>query len=159
MDADLLPAGSFPWLSLITLLPAVVAPLLMLLPGDGTDPKLPRTIALITLAVDLALMLVVFSQRFNGSLAGLQLVERFNWVPAIGLEWSLAADGLSAPLVVLSGLVTLLSVAASWNIQKKTRLYFALLLLQASAQALVFLSQDFLLFFLAGNWNWCRCIC
>ena len=76
-------------------------------------------------------------------------MERFAWVPSIGLEWSLATDGLSAPLVVLSGLVTLLSVAASWDIQKKTRLYFALLLVQASAQALVFLSQDFLLFFLA----------
>ncbi|NDG75988.1 MAG: NADH-quinone oxidoreductase subunit M, partial [Synechococcaceae bacterium WB8_1B_136] len=142
-------SGSFPWLSLITLLPAMVAPFLMLLPGDGTDPKLPRTIALATLLVDLVLMLVVFSQHYDGSIAGLQLVERFAWVPAIGLEWSLAADGLSTPLVVLSGLVTLLSVAASWNIEKKTRLYFALLLLQASAQALVFLSQDFLLFFLA----------
>ena len=141
--------GSFPWLSLITLLPVAVAPLLMLLPGDGTDPKLPRTVALATLAADLGLMLWVFSQRFDGSLADLQLVERFAWVPSLGLEWSLAADGLSAPLVVLSGLVTLLSVAASWNIQKKTRLYFALLLVQASAQALVFLSQDFLLFFLA----------
>ncbi len=141
--------GGFPWLSLITLLPVAVAPLLMLLPGDGTDPKLPRTVALATLAADLGLMLWVFSQRFDGSLADLQLVERFAWVPSLGLEWSLAADGLSAPLVVLSGLVTLLSVAASWNIQKKTRLYFALLLVQASAQALVFLSQDFLLFFLA----------
>ena len=146
---DSLSSAAFPWLSLITLLPAVVAPFLMLLPGDGTDPKLPRTIALVTLLVDLVLMLVVFSQQFDGSLAGLQLVERISWVPAIGLEWSLAADGLSTPLVVLSGLVTLLSVAASWNIQKKTRLYFALLLLQASAQAMVFLSQDFLLFFLA----------
>merc|ERR1712023_344431 len=53
------------------------------------------------------------------------------------------------PLVVLSGLVTFLSVAASWSVQKKSNLYFALLLVQASAQALVFLSQDFLLFFLA----------
>jgi NAD(P)H-quinone oxidoreductase subunit 4 len=52
-------------------------------------------------------------------------------------------------LVVLSGLVTLLTTAASWQIARKSRLYFALLLVQASAQALVFLSQDFLLFFLA----------
>ena len=149
MAASSLSPNAFPWLSLITLLPAAVAPLLMLLPGDGTDPKLPRSIALATLLADLLLMLLVFSRQYDGSIAGLQLVERFAWVPAIGLEWSLAADGLSAPLVVLSGLVTLLSVAASWNIQKKTRLYFALLLVQASAQAMVFLSQDFLLFFLA----------
>ena len=41
------------------------------------------------------------------------------------------------------------SVAASWSVQRKCKLYFALLLVQASAQGLVFLSQDFLLFFLA----------
>jgi NAD(P)H-quinone oxidoreductase subunit 4 len=154
MDANLalLTAASeahFPWLSLIVLLPAAVALLMPLLPGDGSDPRWPRSLALGALGIDLVLMLVCFSQHFDGSQSGLQLIERVSWVPALGLEWSLAADGLSAPLVVLSGLVTLLAVAASWNVGKKPRLYFALLLVQASAQALVFLSQDFLLFFLA----------
>jgi NAD(P)H-quinone oxidoreductase subunit 4 len=144
------PSGTtFPWLSLIVLLPAAVALVMPLLPGDGNDPKWPRTLALVTLGLDLALMLVCFSQHYDGSVSELQLVERVSWVPALGLEWSLAADGLSTPLVLLSGLVTLLSVAASWNINRKTRLYFALMLVQASAQGLVFLSQDFLLFFLS----------
>ncbi|MCS5690398.1 NAD(P)H-quinone oxidoreductase subunit 4 [Cyanobium sp. FGCU-6] len=156
MDASLSPtlasavnSATFPWLSLIVLLPSAAALLMPVLPGDPDDPRLPRSIALVALALDLGLMLWVFSRHFDGSLTSLQLVERVPWVPALGLEWSLAADGLSAPLVVLSGLVTLLSVAASWNISRKTRLYFGLMLLQASAQGLVFLSQDFLLFFLA----------
>jgi len=153
MDASLAEpvasAAAFPWLSLIVLLPAAAALLLPLLPGDPSDPKLPRTIALVTLLADLGLMIWCFARHFQGSESGLQLVERVPWVPTLGLEWSLAADGLSAPLVVLSGLVTLLAAAASWNIARKTRLYFGLLLLQASAQSLVFLSQDFLLFFLA----------
>ncbi len=155
MDAPLLLSATsrltteFPWLSLIALLPAAGALLLPLLPGDGTDPRGPRTVALVVLLADLLLMLWVFSQRFDGGSSALQLVERVPWVPFLGLEWSLAADGLSAPLVVLSGLVTLLAVAASWNVNSKTNLYFGLLLLQASAQSLVFLSQDFLLFFLA----------
>ncbi|MEO1001558.1 MAG: NAD(P)H-quinone oxidoreductase subunit 4 [Cyanobacteria bacterium J06638_7] len=142
-------AAAFPWLSLIVLLPATVALLMPLLPGDGSDPRLPRSLALGALGVDLLLMLLCFSRQFDGSLSSLQLVERVEWVPVLGLEWSLGADGLSAPLVVLSGLVTLLSVAASWSVKSKTRLYFALILVQASAQGLVFLSQDFLLFFLA----------
>jgi len=150
MDANLpLQAASFPWLSLIVLLPAAGALVMPLLPGDGSDPKGPRTLALVTLIADLVLMLLAFSRHFDGADSGLQLVERIRWVPALGLEWSLGADGLSAPLVVLSGLVTLLSVAASWNISRKTHLYFGLMLLQASAQGLVFLSQDFLLFFLS----------
>ncbi|AII43875.1 NAD(P)H-quinone oxidoreductase subunit 4 [Synechococcus sp. KORDI-100] len=154
MDAELpllaASQASFPWLSLIVLLPAVGAMLMPLLPGDESKPSpLPRNLALGVLLVDLLLMVAVFATRFDPSQSGLQLVERVSWLPVIGLEWSLAADGLSAPLVVLSGLVTLLSVAASWSVTSKSRLYFALLLVQASAQGLVFLSQDFLLFFLA----------
>ncbi|MAR08110.1 MAG: NAD(P)H-quinone oxidoreductase subunit 4 [Cyanobium sp. NAT70] len=154
MDAELplmaASPASFPWLSLIVLLPVVGAMLMPLLPGDdGKTSPWPRNLALTVLLLDLLLMLGVFSTRFNPGLSDLQLVERVSWLPVIGLEWSLAADGLSAPLVVLSGLVTLLSVAASWSITSKSRLYFALLLVQASAQGLVFLSQDFLLFFLA----------
>lgn len=53
MDASLplslasssLPAGiteaGFPWLSLIVLLPATAALVMPLLPGDGSDPRLP----------------------------------------------------------------------------------------------------------------------
>jgi len=97
-----------------SLLPLAAGALLLpLLPGDGTDPRGPRTVALVVLLADLLLMLWVFSQRFDGGSSALQLVERVPWVPFLGLEWSLAADGLSAPLVVLSGLVTLLAVAAS----------------------------------------------
>ena len=154
MDVGLAQAATseatFPWLSLIVLLPAAGALFMPLLPGDDNQPSpWPRNLALVVLLVDLLLMLVVFATRFDPSIESLQLVERVSWLPVIGLEWSLGADGLSAPLVVLSGLVTLLSVAASWSVQQKSRLYFALLLVQASAQGIVFLSQDFLLFFLA----------
>lgn len=154
MDANLpliaASSGTFPWLSLIVLLPAAAALLMPLLPGDENNPSpWPRNLALGVLAVDFVLMLVAFSQHFDPQDSSLQLVERLAWVPAIGLEWSVGADGLSMPLVVLSGLVTLLSVAASWKVEHKAKLYFGLLLVQAAAQALVFLSQDFLLFFLA----------
>ena len=154
MDVGLAQAAiseaTFPWLSLIVLLPAAGALFMPLLPGDDDQPSpWPRNLALVVLLVDLLLMLVVFATRFDPSIDSLQLVERVSWLPVIGLEWFLGADGLSAPLVVLSGLVTLLSVAASWSVQQKSRLYFALLLVQASAQGIVFLSQDFLLFFLA----------
>ena len=134
-------------LSLIVLLPLAGVLALVLLPASLQ--KACRWVAFITLVADLGLMLWSFSRHFDPALGSLQLVERIDWLPAMGLQWSLAADGISAPLVLLSGLVTLLTVAASWDVERKPRLYFALLLAQASAQAVVFLSQDFLLFFLA----------
>ncbi len=141
---------SLPWLSLIVLLPAIGALTMPLLPsGEDNNNNLPRNIALTFLFVDFLLIINVFTRLFDPNNYQIQLAERISWVPLIGLEWSLGVDGISAPLVVLSGLITLLSVAASWNVNSKRKLYFGLLLLQASAQALVFLSQDFLLFFLA----------
>ena len=140
-------AGELPWLSLIVLLPLAGALLLAVLPPRAQGAV--RWLALGVLVADLALMLVAFGRHFDPDLGSLQLVERISWVPAMGLEWSLGADGLSAPLVLLSGVITLMTVAASWTVERKPRLYFALLLAQASAQAVVFLAQDFLLFFLA----------
>ena len=102
MDANLpLTAASdpgFPWLSLIVLLPAAAALVMPLLPGDDEKPSpIPRNLAFGVLLADLGLMLGVFSQHFDPLSSELQLVERVSWLPAIGLEWSLGADGLSAP--------------------------------------------------------------
>ena len=140
-------SSAFPWLSAIVLLPLVAALILPWLPGDRVAG--PRAIAVSALTADLVLMVLAFSRHFVSGNSGLQLVERISWIPAVELEWSLAADGVAAPLVVLSGLVTLLAAVASWPLVRKPRLYYGLLLVQASAQAMVFLAQDFLLFFLA----------
>ncbi len=153
MDANLpisaASQGSLPWLSLIVLLPIAGAILMPFLPSDEENSGTPRNIAISILLADFILIVGVFGNLFDRSIGSLQLVERNSWIPFIGLEWSLGVDGISAPLVVLSGLITLLSATASWKITSKKRLYFSLLLVQASAQALVFISQDFLLFFLA----------
>ena len=142
--------ANFPWLSLIVLIPALGALLMPFLPAEGeAESHLPRNFAISFLFIDFLVIAGVFTTLYDSQVSGIQLVERTSWVPFIGLEWSLGVDGLSAPLVVLSGLITLLSAGASWKITSKSKLYFALLLVQASAQALVFLSQDFLLFFLS----------
>ena len=80
MDANLpLTAASqaaFPWLSLIVLLPAAMALLMPLLPGDDSQQSpLPRNLAIGVLLVDLVLMLVVFSRHFDPSDSSLQLVD------------------------------------------------------------------------------------
>ncbi len=144
------PQPELPWLSVIVLLPAIGALVLQLFQENlNKRENVYRNIALGFLSLDFLLILVVFTNFFNNNNSQLQLIERYRWLPSIGLEWSLGVDGISAPLVILSGLITLLAAAASWKIKNKPRLYFSLLLIQASAQSLVFLSQDFLLFFLA----------
>ena len=136
----------FPWLTTIVLFPFLASLPIPLLPGS--NHKTVRSYALAVGLAEFALIIFTFGRYYSLQEAGLQLVESYQWVPQIGLNWTVAADGLSMPLVILSGLVTTLAILASWNISTKPRLYYFLLLLMYSAQVGVFLCQDILMFFL-----------
>ena len=99
----------------------------------------------------LALSIVVFAKYYVGSGVGVQLVDRVvNWIPidALKVEYFLGVDGLSAPLVLLTGLLGLVAVFASWSIEHRVREYFVWLLALQTAVMGVFVALDFFLFFL-----------
>ena len=136
----------FPWLTAITLLPLVCAIAIPLLPDK--EGKTVRLYALSVALIDLGLMIYGFWFSYDTQTTDFQLVENYSWLPQIGASWSLAVDGLSMPLVLLSGLITTLAILASWRVKHKPRLYYFLVLVLYSAQIGVFLAQDILLFFL-----------
>jgi NAD(P)H-quinone oxidoreductase subunit 4 len=136
----------FPWLTTIVLLPAIAALLIPFLPDK--DGKLVRWYALGVGMADFSLICYVFWQSYDTSQASFQLVEKVNWIPRLGISWALSVDGLSAPLVLLSGLVTTLSMFAAWQIDRRPRLFYALMLLLYAAQVGVFAAQDLMLFFI-----------
>ncbi len=138
--------AQFPWLSLITVLPLVAALPIPLIPDK--DGRTVRWYALGVGLADFALMVYTFLNRYDAQNPALQLVDRFEWVPQLGLNWSVGVDGLSMPLVLLTGLVTTLAILAGWQTTKRPKLFFFLMLLMYSAQISVFVAQDLLLFFL-----------
>jgi NADH-quinone oxidoreductase subunit M len=99
---------------------------------------------------DLVLSIVVFA-RFDLGRSGPQLVDRVeDWIPieSFNVQYFLGVDGLSAPMVLLAGLLGMAAVFASWGIKHRVREYFVwLLVLQTSVMG-VFAALDFLLFFL-----------
>ncbi|NJM96491.1 MAG: NAD(P)H-quinone oxidoreductase subunit 4 [Phormidesmis sp. RL_2_1] len=139
-------AEQFPWLTFLVIFPLLAAMPIPLLPDQ--EGKTIRWYALGASLAEFSLIIYVFATQYQMGLSGLQLVEEFPWIPQFGLSWSLGVDGLSFPLVILSGLVTTLAVLASWNIKLKPRLYYSLMLLMFSAQLGVFLAQDMMLFFI-----------
>ena len=104
-------ADRFPWLTAIVLLPLVAALLIPFFPDK--DGKRVRWYALGVAVADFALMCFVFWNHYNPSSAAFQLVEQYAWVPQLGINWSVSVDGVSAPLVLLAGLVTTLSIFAA----------------------------------------------
>ena len=92
-----------------------------------------RIFAVAIAVIDFVLAIIAFA-AYNTSAGGIQLVDRFsNWIPGLGddgfaVQYLLGIDGLSAPLVLLTGLLGLVAVLASWHIKLRVREYFIWLL-------------------------------
>ncbi|MGA2272153.1 MAG: NADH-quinone oxidoreductase subunit M [Bryobacteraceae bacterium] len=77
-----------------------------------------------------------------------QFVEQAPWIPSIGATYHLGIDGLGLLLVILTTLLGLISILSSWSaIQDRLKEYYAFFLLLQTAMLGVFMSLDFLLFF------------
>ena len=136
----------FPWLTAIVLLPFLAALALPVLPHKNN--KLVRWYALGVGIADFALMCYAFWKHYDASSAPFQLAENYAWLPQLGLSWAVSVDGLSVPLVLLAGLVTTLSMFASWRVDHRPRLFYFLMLVLYAAQIGVFVAQDILLLFI-----------
>jgi NAD(P)H-quinone oxidoreductase subunit 4 len=136
----------FPWLTTIILLPLLASLAIPVLPDK--EGRTIRSYALGVGLIDFALIIYAFWSHYDLQSSTLQLVETYPWIPQLGLNWSLAVNGLSMPLIVLTGLVTTLATLAAWRVTKKPRLFYALILIMYSAQIGVFAARDLLLFFL-----------
>ena len=77
-----------------------------------------------------------------------QFYDEFNWLPALGISYKVGVDGMSAPLVLLTGLVMFTGVIISQRIDERKREFFAFLFILASGVFGVFVALDmFMLFF------------
>jgi NADH-quinone oxidoreductase subunit M len=140
------------WLSLIIFLPALAALVLAFLP-KGTDDNLFR---LITLAATLAVLVMVVGLliwpggddlRFDTSVAQMQGVVVYPWIDSFRIDYFLGLDGISLPLVVLTALISVLAMGASWSITRQVKGYCILFLLLETGMIGVFLALDFFLFY------------
>jgi NADH-quinone oxidoreductase subunit M len=134
-------------LTAIIFLPLLGAVLITLLPGSRV--RLSRWLAAGFSGAALALSLVAFF-GYDVHAGGLQLVEKVDWValPSVGVSYFVGADGLNLPMILLTSLLTLMAVLASWTIDVRPRAYFLLLLVLETGVTGVFAAMDFFLFFL-----------
>jgi len=138
--------ATFPWLTTIILLPLLASVAIPFLPDD--NGKTVRWYSLVVGLIDFVLIVVAFYLNYDFSQPGLQMVESYTWVNELDLKWSLGVDGLSMPLVLLTGFITTLATMAAWPVTLKPKLFYFLLLAMYTGQIGVFAVQDMLLFFL-----------
>jgi len=136
-------SSTFPILSCILFFPFVGAAVLWLF----DDEDMVRTSALTIALVELALTIFVMA-RFVPDSAAMQFVERVNWIPALGISYHLAVDGISVLFVGLTAFLTVLVVIYSWDtVRHQLKLYMMALLALETTTMGVFVSLDLILFF------------
>jgi NADH-quinone oxidoreductase subunit M len=135
----------FPILSVIVFIPIVTGLLLLLMPGERRSEI--RVTALAASMVALFLSGWVYFS-YDISAGGYQFIERYDWLPMLGISYFVGVDGISAPLVLLTGVVMFTGVLISWGIDDRPREFFAFLFILATGVFGVFVAQDlFMLFF------------
>ena len=131
-------------LSLIIFLPLVGG--IIILFTSKTNETLLKGIALGASLASFVLSLFMTALFKIGG--GFQFLELGNWIPSLGIHYHLGVDGLSLPLIVLTALLSLLSVAYSWRIELRLKEYLFLFLLLETGMLGVFAALDFFLFYI-----------
>ena len=118
--------------------------LLLLLPSSVAPVRM-RSVAIVFLSLQL-LLSVALLIPFDPSVGTPQLVEFTPWVSRIGLDYRLAVDGLSLPLILINAALTLVSAVCTRDFDQRPRIYFSMLLLISGAVNGAFLADNLLLF-------------
>src|SRR5439155_6932514 len=134
-------AGSLRVAHMITAL--IFVPLAGSLFVSAARPNHARGIALGFNALT-AILAFILWRNFDGTAAGLQLIERHVWIPAIGAEYLVGLDGLSLLLVLLTSLIIPFASLA----QPMERGATALMLVMQSALYGTVTAQNLVLWFL-----------
>ena len=96
----------------IIFLPSVFALVLPLF--DGKNKEAMRYFALFGTLLTFVLTVMLWMQ-FDPSQGGIQAKVSYPWIVGWNINYTLGVDGISLPLVLLTGLVSALAMMASWS--------------------------------------------
>src|SRR6266699_5374419 len=165
----------FPILSIITFLPLLGGIVILFFPKTQLSAIRWTALGIAWMNLLLAIVLMLVYLQANATAGGTTVGNApsstflFNeyvpWVSALGINYSLGVDGISLLLVVLTTLLTVVCIGASFHIEQKTKNYMAFMLLLECGIIGVFLATNLFLFyifwelmlipayFLVGSWG------
>jgi NADH-quinone oxidoreductase subunit M len=134
----------FPLLTSIVVLPLVVA-----LAVTFVGRQRPEVVKLVGFLGALAtgLLTVVCAVQFESGEAGFQFVSKHEWMREFGVSWHLGVDGISLFLVLLTGVLFPIALAAV-KVHRDVKAYVAWMLVLEAGCLGSFLALDLFVFFL-----------
>ena len=132
-------------LTIIVFLPILAGAVMLFIPPKNRD-LIHRFALVVGLVCFLLSLFVYFSFDISGP--RYQFEQQYQWLPALGITYHVGVDGITAPLVLLTGVVIFTGVIISQRIDDRPREFFSFLFILASGVFGVFVSLDlFALFF------------
>ncbi|MBN1136806.1 MAG: NADH-quinone oxidoreductase subunit M [Anaerolineae bacterium] len=132
-------------LTFITFVPLIGVLLILLIPKEEE-----RTIKQMSVGISFIplLLAILLWFTYNQQTGGMQFETNEPWIPTIGVNYHVGADGLSIPLVFLTTLLTTLGlIYSSFTITRRVKEFFLLFLLLEMGMLGVFISLDLVLFY------------
>ena len=131
-------------LSLLIWLPIVGAVPVLL--AGSTRPMLSRVLALLITVATFVISLWLLRYDPNGPV--MQMQETHVWIATWGVHFTLAVDGISVALILMTTFVGILVIAGAWKvIQNRPHQYMACMLLLEGLLIGVFCATDALVFY------------
>jgi NADH-quinone oxidoreductase subunit M len=137
-------------LNIVCYLPLVGMVVIMLIPRESVNAI--RWTANITgflgFLVSVPLMTAFNNPQYIDAASHFRFVVDYSWIPLIGANYKLGIDGISMLLVLLTTLLGFVSILSSWTaISERVKEYYAFMLLLQTGMIGVFISLDFLVFY------------
>jgi NADH-quinone oxidoreductase subunit M len=124
--------SSFPWLTVIGVIPLVGALVIAIIPAASSDDKaalggvvgpepaepprdlLTKQIALVTSLVTLG-MTIAMAVKFSPNGPNFQFVEVHQWIPEFGVHYAVGVDGIALVLIGMTAVLMPVVILASWH--------------------------------------------
>ena len=137
-------------LTLVTFLPLLGAAIIFVfIRGEEEEvARNSRQMALWTSLVTFLLSLFIWFDFERGT-ADFQMVEKYDWIPSLGISYHMGVDGISMMFVLLSTLLTPLCVLSSWEaITSRVKEYMIAFLVLETLMVGMFCALDFIVFYI-----------
>ena len=135
-------------LTVLQLLPLLGAALIATIGKDREDLVKKSAFAVTLLVAAVGLLMAA---QFNRGDAGLQFVERHQWIPTFGINYAVGVDGIALVLILMSVILAPIVVLAGWNEATSGRwsvkTFYVLLLVLETMMIGVFAATDVFLFY------------
>lgn len=135
----------FDALSFLVFAPAIAALIVLVLPQER---KVYARYAALGFSLIIAIASISTFFAYQRELPGFQMELFVPWFEVIGSSWHLGIDGISASMILLTGILTPLAVLISFEIEERVSMHMALILFFQTGLFGVFVAQDLLIFFL-----------